>query len=193
MNDDSHETGGRRATPRAPANDRGRPATPNVRAEPRDARGSRGDARNDSPRPGSNDNSREYKEDSMHGDGEPIHSGNSYESTRRFTVEDVHDLAKIGGDLLKRTMSSGFDIIKEVKKELPKEASHLINKGREEIVKGLSKEVLQNVLTATVDRMFAIVREHKLDVTVSVRLKKAVDDAGPTEKDASRDKDRFRR
>ena len=103
------------------------------------------------------------------------------ESTRRFIVEDVQDLAKIGGDLLKRTMSSGFEMIKEVKEGLPKEASHLINKGREEIFKGLSKEVLQNVMASTIDRVFSIVREHKLDVTVSVRLKKA-DDAPRPEK-----------
>ena len=94
-------------------------------------------------------------------------------TTRRFTVEDFGDLAKIGGDLLKRTVSSGFDVIKEVKEGLPKEASHLINKGKEEMLKGLSKEVMQNVLASTVDRFFSVVREHKLDITVSVRLKKA--------------------
>lgn len=94
-------------------------------------------------------------------------------ANRRFIVEDIGDLAKIGGDLLKRTMSSGFEVIKEVKEGLPKEATQLINKGKEEVLKGLSKEVMQNVLAATVDRFFSVVREHKLDITVSVRLKKA--------------------
>lgn len=103
-------------------------------------------------------------------------------ATRRFTVEDFGDLAKIGGDLLKRTVSSGFDVIKEVKEGLPKEASHLINKGKEEVLKGLSKEVMQNVLANTVDRFFSVVREHKLDITVSVRLKKAENDAPSRER-----------
>jgi hypothetical protein len=103
-------------------------------------------------------------------------------ATRRFTVEDFGDLAKIGGDLLKRTVSSGFDVIKEVKEGLPKEASHLINKGKEEVLKGLSKEVMQNVLANTVDRFFSIVREHKLDISVSVRLKKAETDAPSRER-----------
>ena len=103
------------------------------------------------------------------------YASSAQDGARRFIVEDLGDFAKMGGDLLKRTVSSGFDVIKEVKKDLPKEASHLINKGKEEVLKGLSKDVMQNVLAQTVDRFFAIVREHKLDVTVSVRLKKADD------------------
>ena len=103
------------------------------------------------------------------------YASSAQDGARRFIVEDLSDFAKMGGDLLKRTVSSGFDVIKEVKKELPKEASQLINKGKEEVLKGLSKEVMQNVIAQTVDRFFAIVREHKLDVTVSVRLKKADD------------------
>jgi hypothetical protein len=91
--------------------------------------------------------------------------------TRRMIVEDIHDLAKLGGDLFKRTMSSGFEAIKEVTDGIPKEASHLISKGKEEVLKGLSKEVLQNVMMQTVDRIFAKVRQHKLEVTIGVRLK----------------------
>jgi hypothetical protein len=98
--------------------------------------------------------------------------------TRRFIVEEFGDIAKIGGDLLKRTMSSGFDVFKEVTEGLPKEASQLISKGKDEVLRGLSKEVLQNVMASTVDRVFAIVREHKLDITVSVRLKRADDAPG---------------
>ncbi len=100
-------------------------------------------------------------------------SREGHDGQRRFTVEDFQDLAKLGSGILKRTVSSGIEVIKEVKKDLPKEASQLISKGKEEVLKGISKEVMQNVLTATVDRFFAVVREHKLDITVSVRLKKA--------------------
>jgi hypothetical protein len=92
--------------------------------------------------------------------------------TRRLIVEDFQDLAKLGGDLLKRTVSSGFEVIKEVKEGLPKEASQLISKGKEEVLKGISKEVLQNVMSQTVDKVFAKVREHKLEVTISMRLKR---------------------
>jgi vacuolar-type H+-ATPase subunit H len=107
------------------------------------------------------------------------YAASAQDGARRFIVEDLSDFAKLGGDLLKRTMSSGYDVIKEVKKELPKEASQLISKGKEEVLKGLSKEVMQNVLSQTVDRFFSIVREHKLDVTVSIRLKKADDPTLP--------------
>lgn len=115
--------------------------------------------------------------------------GATYEGGRRFIVEDLQDFAKIGGDLLKRTVSSGIEVIKEVKKDLPKEAQQLISKGKEEVLRGISKEVLQNVVTNTMDRFFAVVREHKLDITVSVRLKKAEADA---REGATKERDRRR-
>ena len=100
-------------------------------------------------------------------EGSPSEEGD----TRRMIVEDIHDLAKLGGDLFKRTVNSGIEAIKEVKEGLPKEASQLLSKGKEEMLKGISKEVLQNVLMSTVDRVFAKVKEHKLEVTIGIRLK----------------------
>jgi hypothetical protein len=88
-----------------------------------------------------------------------------HESTR--TIDDLSDLAKFGGDLIKRTVSSGFEVIKE---GIPKEASQLIARGKEEVLKGLSKEMLNNIVSAGVDKVFTTIREHKLEI--SVRIKK---------------------
>jgi hypothetical protein len=88
-----------------------------------------------------------------------------HESTR--TLEDLSDLAKLGGDILKRTVSNGFEVIKE---GIPKEASQLIARGKEEVLKGLSKEMLNNIISAGIDKVFSTIREHKLEI--SVRIKK---------------------
>jgi hypothetical protein len=109
----------------------------------------------------------------LHSEEDDSESHSDETGTRRMIVEDFQDLAKLGGDLFKRTMNSGLEAIKEVKEGLPKEASHLISKGKEEMLKGISKEVLQNVMANTVDRIFAKVRQHKLEITVGVRLKQA--------------------
>lgn len=86
-----------------------------------------------------------------------------------LTREDLQDIAKIGGDLLKRTVVSGIEVIKEVKDGLPKEATNLIAKGKDEVLRGLSKEVAQSLLTGAVDRFFATVREHRVEVSIRLR------------------------
>ncbi|NBW81507.1 hypothetical protein EBR21_07105 [bacterium] len=42
--------------------------------------------------------------------------------------EDLQDIAKIGGDLLKRTVSSGIDVLKDVTDTLPKDAQQIISR-----------------------------------------------------------------
>jgi hypothetical protein len=97
-----------------------------------------------------------------------------HESGRRLTREDFQDLAKIGGDLLKRTVSSSFDAIKEVTEGLPKEASQFLAKGKDEVMKGLSKEFAQSMVAFAVDKVFSSIRQHKLEVSIRIRR---VDDA----------------
>ncbi|MBM3381006.1 MAG: hypothetical protein FJY29_01015 [Betaproteobacteria bacterium] len=87
--------------------------------------------------------------------------------------EDLQDIAKIGGDILKRTVSSSIDVIKDVTDTLPKDASQIINKSREEMMKGLSREFAQNLVSLAVEKMFAAVRDHRLDI--SIRVRKATD------------------
>ncbi|MEY2986702.1 MAG: hypothetical protein RJB13_223 [Pseudomonadota bacterium] len=83
--------------------------------------------------------------------------------------EDLQDIAKIGGDLLKRTVTSGLDVIKDVTDTLPKDASQILQKSREEVLKGLSKEFAQNIVTLAVEKVFATVRDHRLDISIRVR------------------------
>jgi formylmethanofuran:tetrahydromethanopterin formyltransferase len=103
---------------------------------------------------------------------------NSYEQTW-ISREDIQDIAKIGGDLLKRTVTSGLDVIKDVTDTLPKDASQILQKSREEVLKGLSKEVAQNIVTLAVERVFATVRDHRLDI--SIRVRKANESQSETE------------
>ena len=110
--------------------------------------------------------SRKFGRDS---DSEPERTAPAAVNERWLTRDDIQDFAKIGGDILKRTMASGMDIVKEVKDGLPKEASQLLAKGKDEVLRGISKEVAQSVLSAAVDKFFATVREHKLEVSIRIR------------------------
>lgn len=83
--------------------------------------------------------------------------------------EDLQDIAKIGGDLLKRTVTSGFDVIKDVTDNLPKDAQQIITKSREEVLKGISREFAQNLVSLAVEKVFTAVREHRLDISIRVR------------------------
>lgn len=83
--------------------------------------------------------------------------------------EDLQDIAKIGGDLLKRTVTSGFDVIKDVTDNLPKDAQQIITKSREEVLKGISREFAQNLVSLAVEKVFNAVREHRLDISIRVR------------------------
>ncbi|MEN9826490.1 MAG: hypothetical protein RI953_2235 [Pseudomonadota bacterium] len=83
--------------------------------------------------------------------------------------EDLQDIAKIGGDLLKRTVSSGIDVLKDVTDTLPKDAQQIISRSREEVLKGISREFAQNLVSLAVDKLFAAVRTHRLDISIRVR------------------------
>jgi hypothetical protein len=82
------------------------------------------------------------------------------------TIEDLTGLARLGGDILKRTVTGGFEALKE---GIPKEASQLLAKGKEEMLKGLSKDVLNNLLSSGIDKFFTSIREHKLEVSVKIK------------------------
>lgn len=86
-----------------------------------------------------------------------------------LSKEDLQDIAKIGGDLLKRTVTSGIDVIKDVTDNLPKDAQQIISKSREEVLKGISREFAQNLVSLAVDKFFTAVREHRLDISIRVR------------------------
>lgn len=83
--------------------------------------------------------------------------------------EDLQDIAKIGGDLLKRTVTSSIDVLKDVTDTLPKDAQQIISKSREEVLKGISREFAQNLVSLAVERIFSAVREHRLDISIRVR------------------------
>jgi hypothetical protein len=87
---------------------------------------------------------------------------------RRMSRDDLQDLAKVSSDLLRRTLVSGFDIVKEVSKELPKEATHFISARKEQVLQGVSKEFVQGLVNTTIDRLFSTVREHRLEVSFRI-------------------------
>jgi hypothetical protein len=112
----------------------------------------------------------------------PPHSNRSsrHQTPERKQVRDeVQDIAKLSSELLKKTVVSGFGVIKEVTDGLPKEASQILSKGKEEFLnRALSKEVLQLLLTSAIDRAFARLQEHKLEI--SIRIRKADQEPKPT-------------
>lgn len=102
----------------------------------------------------------------------------------RFGAADFQDIAKLGSQFLKKTVTSGIEAFKEVKESFPKEATQFINKSKEEILKTFTQEGLRNVSVFAVDKLFAAIRQHRLEI--SVRLKKIDDesDAPVTKKPA---------
>lgn len=93
----------------------------------------------------------------------------------RFGGADLQDMAKLGGQFLKKTVASGIEAFKEVKEAFPKEASQFIHKSKEEILKTFTQEGLRNVSVFAVDKLFAAIRQHRLEI--SVRIKKVDDEA----------------
>ena len=83
--------------------------------------------------------------------------------------ENFQDLAKIGGDIFKKTVATGRDVNKEVKENFPKEASQLLNKGKEEILKGLSQEVVKNILSFGIEKFFSVARQHRIEFSIRFR------------------------
>ena len=99
---------------------------------------------------------------------------------KKFGKEDLQDIAKFSGDLLKKTVSSGIDVIMDLKGNIPKEAATFIANRKEELSRGLSKEVVQSVITATVDTFFSVVRQHRIELSISIRKNEPNDDSKKT-------------
>ena len=95
----------------------------------------------------------------------------SGETEKRINVEDLQDLAKIGSDIFKKTVNMGIDAIKEVKEGLPKEAGQFLNARKEEVMRGLSKEAINNAISLGIEQFFSAFRKHQLDI--SIRIKKS--------------------
>jgi len=107
-----------------------------------------------------NRNSEKYRKNRITSDEEP---------QKWLDRENFQDLAKIGGDIFKKTVATGRDVIKEVKENFPKEASQLLNKGKEEILKGLSQEVVKNILSFGIEKFFSVARQHRIEFSIRFR------------------------
>ncbi len=94
---------------------------------------------------------------------------NEDEHQKWFDRDDLQDLAKFGGDILKKTVATGIDVIKEVKENFPKEATHFIAKGKEELLKGLSQEMAKNMVSFGIEKFFSVVREHQIEFSIRIR------------------------
>ena len=93
-----------------------------------------------------------------------------FSDSRKQIKDEFQDIAKLGGDILKKTVVSSMGVIKEVTDGLPKEATQMLAKGKEEFFKNIAtKEVMQFLVTQTIDRVFDIVRQHKLEISVRIR------------------------
>lgn len=91
------------------------------------------------------------------------------EQQKWFMKEDLQDLAKIGSNFLKKTMVSGMDVIKEVKENLPKEATQILNKGKEELLRGLSQETAKSLISYSLDKFFKLASEYRLEFSFRIR------------------------
>lgn len=93
-----------------------------------------------------------------------------FSDSRKQIKDEFQDIAKLGGEILKKTMVSGIGALKEVTDGLPKEATQMLAKGKEEFFKNIAtKEVMQFLVSQTIDRVFDIVRQHKLEISVRIR------------------------
>ena len=94
---------------------------------------------------------------------------NEEEQQKWFAKDDLQDLAKFGGDIFKKTVATGFDVIKEVKDNFPKEATQFIVKGKEELLKGLSQDMARNIVSFGIEKFFAVARQHRLEFSIRIR------------------------
>ena len=105
---------------------------------------------------------------------------NEEEPQKWFDRDDLQDLAKIGGDIFKKTVATGMDVIKEVKENFPKEATQFLAKGKEELLKGLSQEMAKNIISFGIEKFFSVARQHKVEF--SIRFKKNEEENLPEER-----------
>ncbi|MBX9703064.1 MAG: hypothetical protein K2X39_02815, partial [Silvanigrellaceae bacterium] len=59
----------------------------------------------------------------------------------KFNKEDLQEFAKVGGEILRKTFSSGFDAFKEVKGSFPRETGQIFSKAKEDFIKNLTNEI----------------------------------------------------
>jgi hypothetical protein len=93
------------------------------------------------------------------------------EQSKWFVRDDLQDLAKFGGDILKKTVATGIDVIKEVKENFPKDANLLITKGKEELLKGLSQDVIKNMISFGLEKLFDVAGKHTIEVSICIKKK----------------------
>lgn len=91
------------------------------------------------------------------------------ENQKWFVKEDLQDLAKMGGEFFKKTLVSGFDVFKEVRDSIPKEASQIITEGKEKLLKGVSQETARNLVNFGMERLFKIACDYRLEFSVRIR------------------------
>ena len=96
-------------------------------------------------------------------------SNKNKEDQKWFDRDDISDLAKFGSEFLKKTVSSGIDAIKEVKENIPKEASHMLHKGKEELLRTLTPEAAHIFIDYTIEKFFAVARNHRLEFSIRLR------------------------
>lgn len=97
------------------------------------------------------------------------HENEEEQQQKWFVKEDLQDLAKMGGEFLKKKVATGLDVIKDVKEHFPKEASQILNKGKEEILKGLSQETAKTLIGFAVERAFKIASDYRLEFSIRIR------------------------
>lgn len=78
------------------------------------------------------------------------------------------EISRISGDILQKTLG-GLDALREGLPKEAKEAAQYIMNRKDDLVKGLSKEFIQSLITGGIETFFSVVREHKLELTIGIR------------------------
>lgn len=98
----------------------------------------------------------EFEEEAAEGNG------------RRLSRDDLHDLAKVGGDLFRKTILSGFEMFRDASKDLPKEATQFITARKEQVLRNMSRDLAQVMINTALENFFSLVRQHRLDVSIRI-------------------------
>lgn len=102
-----------------------------------------------------------------------------------FSKEDFGEIAKLGGQILKKTVVTGMDVFKEA--GISREATtQFISNRKDDLLRGMPKEVLQSIFNSGVDRAFELLRNHKIELTI--KLKKDSDEKDISEKSKKQSK-----
>lgn len=107
-------------------------------------------------------------DDDAYGEPRGEERSQGFSPGRKLSKDDLQDLAKMSSDLVRRTLLSGIDIVRDVGKELPKEATQFLAARREQVLQNVSKDVIQHLINASIDRLFKTVREHRVEVSFRI-------------------------